>query len=72
MGLLSMAAIMLPACASDSGKKSSGMYDRQEQALHDPFSYSPSVPKPDDISGGGVGGMDQKGLQRDVDHVINP
>ena len=44
-------------------------YDRQEQALHDPFGYSPDLKKTDmSVSGEG----DKDALRRDVDHVLNP
>ena len=44
-------------------------YDRQEQALKDPFSYNPD-PNKSDYSVTGDGNKDA--LKRDMDHVLNP
>ena len=49
--------------------KPASMYDRQEQALHDPFSYTPDFKKSDmSVSGEN----DPDGLRRDLNHVFNP
>lgn len=46
-------------------------FDRQEQALKDPFGYSPGVDR-SDISGGDLGHLDKNAMKKDVDHVLNP
>ena len=45
--------------------------DRTDDALRDPFGYSPSFDRTD-ISGGDLDHMDGKGLRKDLDHVFNP
>jgi hypothetical protein len=52
-----------------STTKESSTYDRQEQALKDPFGYN-GDPKKSDLSVTGDG--DKDALKRDVDHVLNP
>jgi hypothetical protein len=47
-------------------------YDRSENALKDPFGYSPNVAKPDDITGGAGEGFDRKAFNKDADDVLNP
>jgi hypothetical protein len=62
-------------CAdSDTGPttRPTTAYERSENALKDPFGYSPNVGNPDDISGGSTGQIDAKGLQKDADDVLNP
>ena len=59
-------ALLLAGCASTSEPS---IYDRQEKALHDPFSYSPDLKK-QDMSVTGEG--DNQALRKDVDHVFNP
>jgi len=49
----------------------SSMYDRQEQALHDPFGYSPDLKK-SDMTVSGEGEFDAAALKRDLNHVANP
>src|SRR5687768_15154326 len=49
----------------------SGVRERQEEALKDPFGYSPEVGR-SDISGGDVGHLDKKAMRKDIDHVLNP
>ncbi len=39
-------------------------YDRSENAIKDPFSYSPDVGKPEDITNGSI--------KKDADDVLNP
>lgn len=55
-------------CTSDP---TSGDMARQDQAMKDPFGYSPDMNRTD-ISGGGVGHFDQNGFGKDLNDVINP
>jgi hypothetical protein len=57
-------------CAQDGPTtKPASMYDRQEQALHDPFGYTPDLKKSDmSVSGEN----DPNGLRRDLHDVFNP
>jgi hypothetical protein len=49
----------------------STMYERQEQALRDPYGYNPDLKtNPNRVSGNGD--FDRDGIKRDWDHVINP
>jgi hypothetical protein len=45
--------------------------DRTDDALRDPFGYSPSFDRTD-ISGGDLDHMDGQGIRKDLDHVFNP
>jgi type IV pilus biogenesis protein CpaD/CtpE len=45
--------------------------ERQDQALKDPFGYSPDVDRTD-ISGGGLSGFDRDGFGKDIKNVFNP
>lgn len=45
--------------------------DRQDQALRDPFGYSPDV-EGTDISGGGLSGFDRDGFRKDMKNVLDP
>lgn len=45
--------------------------ERSEEALRDPFGYSPTFDKTD-ISGGGIGDYDKDAMRKDVDRVFNP
>lgn len=45
--------------------------DRTDKALADPFGYSPSFDRTD-ISGGDLGSFDKKGMDRDLNSVLNP
>ena len=45
--------------------------DRTDKAMADPFGYSPSFDRTD-ISGGDIGSFDKDGMNRDVNHVLNP
>jgi hypothetical protein len=46
------------------------MHDRQDQAMKDPFGYSPGMET--DISGGGINEFDKNAFQRDVKNVLDP
>jgi hypothetical protein len=67
-------AVLLGCADQDTGPTTRPMtaYERSENALKDPFGYSPDVGNPDDISGGNTEGLDRKGLQKDADDVLNP
>jgi hypothetical protein len=64
----------LAGCASDSEPTTQPVsaYDRSENALRDPFGYSPNVGKPDDITAGNGAQFDRKAFNRDADDVLNP
>ena len=47
------------------------MYERQEQALRDPYGYNPDL-KNDRNRVSGNGEFDREGIKRDWDHVIDP
>jgi hypothetical protein len=68
--LILLSAIFIIGCSQQgAATQPSSMYDRQEQALHDPFGYTPDLKKTDmSVSGEG----DPNGLKRDLDHVFNP
>jgi hypothetical protein len=65
-------------CSSQSSNqpttRPSGGYDRQEQAIKDPFGYTPDVRNSDTTRTGssGVGEWDREGLKKDLEHVFNP
>jgi hypothetical protein len=58
--------LLASGCASNHEQST---YDRQEQALKDPFGYNPDLKK-SELSVDGDG--DKDALKRDVDHVLNP
>jgi hypothetical protein len=65
-------AIVLCGCMSDKQPTTrSSVGDRQQQALNDPFGYSPDMGSPD-ISGGKINEYDGKAMKKDLDHVLNP
>jgi hypothetical protein len=47
-------------------------YERSENALKDPFGYSPDVGKPDDITAGSGAQFDRKAFDKDANDVLNP
>jgi hypothetical protein len=59
---------LLPLGCSTSHEESA--YDRQDQALKDPFGYNPDPKKSSQLSVTGDG--DKDALRRDVDRVLNP
>ena len=65
--------LLIAGCANNPppSTQPSSARDRQNQAMKDPFGYSPYGENPD-ISGGDIGHFDKKGFNRDVDHVLNP
>jgi hypothetical protein len=74
---LTVAALALTGCSQQSGQpttRPSGTYDRQEQAIKDPFGYTPDVRNSDTTRTGssGIGEWDREGLKKDLEHVFNP
>ena len=68
IGYLSFAG----GCASSATTQPSSVTERQNQALHDPFGYTPDV-KSSDLTVSGHGeGFDKKGFDRDTNSVLNP
>ena len=67
---LEIICLIVGGCAEkkEPATQPSGFTDR---ALNDPFNYQPKMDKPD-ISGGGIGSFDKDGMQKDLDHVLNP
>lgn len=70
-------AFCLPGCAQSSGQpttRPAGSYDRQEQAIKDPFGYTPDVRNSDTTRTGnsGIGEWDREGFRKDLEHVFNP
>jgi hypothetical protein len=66
------AMVIGPACASrEPTTRPTGVADRQDAALRDPFNYKPGADE-HDISGGNLGNLDRKAMKRDIDHVLNP
>src|SRR4051812_19342343 len=73
--LISLHLWFLSGCTSENGKhattRPSGVAERQDEALRDPFGYSPNMDQRD-VSGGGITNYDGPAMKKDVDHVINP
>ena len=69
-GLIPLLAFGLfsTGCATVPGEKN--MDERQDQAMKDPFHYSPGDDIPD-ITGGGIGEFDPKAMQKDLNNVFN-
>jgi hypothetical protein len=61
--------LLLSACTTPSTSGPGDMETRQDAAMQHPFDSSPGHVDTD-ISGGGIG--ESKGLNRDIDHVLNP
>jgi hypothetical protein len=61
-------------CADDGAPTTqpASAYERSENALKDPFGYSPNVAQPDDITGGPGEGFDRKAFNKDANDVLNP
>ena len=60
--------IIMSGCADDSKKLSASQ--QQDAILKDPSAYKPAFGQ--DISGGNITTLDQNGLNRDLDHALNP
>ena len=58
-------------CGSLETDKPSGLRERQERALNDPFGYSPNDDR-SDISGGGLMELKKDAFKKDADSVFNP
>jgi hypothetical protein len=74
--LVSGAGLRLAAgCASDPNAKPTSRpanaRERQDQAMKDPFGYSPNAGSTD-ISGGGLSDFDRQGFNRDMKNVLDP
>ena len=64
--------VVLAGCMSDKQPTTrSSTRQRQEEALKDPFGYSPDMGSTD-VSGGKINQYDKKAMKKDVDHVLNP
>ncbi len=67
-----MSAVWLAGCAGEtSTTQPSNMRDRQDQAMRDPFHYSPEFDRRD-ISGGDITHFDRDGFGRDMHDVLSP
>ncbi len=62
-----------PAATTQPTSRPASAVDRQDAAMKDPFNYSPwKTSEKSNISGGGTGDLDRRGLKRDVDHLLDP
>ena len=69
--LLMLAAVCgAGGCAGSEEKKPSNMRARQDEAMRDPFNYSPTDRT--DISGGGITDFKSDAFMKDVNSVISP
>ncbi len=59
-------------CAEDGATTRPTAYERSENALKDPFGYSPHPGSPDDITAGSGAQFDRKAFEKDADDVLNP
>jgi hypothetical protein len=57
-------------CADDAKETPSNMRSRQDEALRDPFNYSPTDRS--DISGGGITDFKSDAFKKDVKSVFSP
>jgi hypothetical protein len=73
VGAALLTAVLSGGCAPDENPttRPAKLSNRTDKALADPFGYSPDFDRTD-ISGGGIGSYDKEGMNRDVDHVLNP
>ena len=63
--------LLIIGCKAAKPTTQPSAYERSQNALKDPFNYSPNVGKPD-ISGGNLGELNNDAMNRDLDHVFNP
>jgi hypothetical protein len=72
-GCLLLGAFLV-GCAEDGAPttRPATAYERSENALKDPFGYSPDVGKPDDITAGSGAQFDRKAFDKDANDVLNP
>jgi hypothetical protein len=66
MSIAILAAIA--GCSSDE----SSVKQRQDEALRDPWNYSPYRNDPSDVSGGGIADFKKDAFKRDVNSVLSP
>ena len=66
IALIGAAGVVGGGCVSDTS-----MRDRQDEAMKDPFHYSPNMERTD-ITGGNIGSFNGKAFGKDLDDVINP
>lgn len=66
----SCAILFAIGCGSSATTQPSD-YDRQQQALRDPFHYNPD-PNKTDYTVSGSSEFDKNAFKRDLDHVLNP
>ena len=66
-------AVVAAGCAAPAKPttRPAKLSDRTDKAIADPFGYSPSFDRTD-ISGGDIGSFDKEGMNRDLNHVLNP
>ena len=69
--LLSSILVFSSGCSDNKKERRPTAQDRQDQAMRDPFGYSPNIGKPD-ISGGDIGTLDKDAMRKDLDNVFNP
>jgi hypothetical protein len=69
MAVLGLAGYSCTTTKSDD--RSDRFSDRADEALRDPFGYSPSFDKAG-VSGGGLRELDKDAMRKDVDSVFNP
>jgi hypothetical protein len=63
---------LIEGCAQQSATtQPSSFTQRQDQALQNPFGYTPDM-KQSDMSVSGHGAFDKEGFNRDKDFVLNP
>jgi hypothetical protein len=71
---IGIAVSLLAGCSSGTNAPAtqpSTISQRQDQALKDPFGYTPDLKK-SDMTVSGHGEFDKEGLKRDTDFILNP
>lgn len=69
---LAAGAALCGGCGNQAASApSNSMTSRQDQAIRDPFGYTPDL-KNSDMSVSGHGTFDKEGFDRDKDFVLNP
>ena len=75
VALLAGGSLLAQGCGAPADKqpttRPARLADRTDKAIADPFGYSPNFDRTD-ISGGGIGSFDKDGMNRDLNHVLNP
>jgi hypothetical protein len=74
--VVTLAVLLVGGCNGDAQKQPpatqpSRLSERTDDALADPFGYSPNFDRTD-ISGGDIDKFDKKGMDRDLKSVFNP